>query len=316
MRATVRLLRTANLARPACRSAWMRGLASLPVATALCLLALSILPPYTQAAESRQAPSLTPILDPEKSGAELVARLRAAAPPEPTEFTGKLEILTRDDKVITVPIRSVITPGVTNWVVAYHASEGGGGPAQRLTIVHTPARPNVYTLETEDPGGKPARPIPIGTNELASPFARSDFWFCDLGLEFLHWPQQRVLRHEMRRHRSCWVLESTTPVPAPGGYARVLSWVDVEHEGILLAEAYDAAGKLMKEFKLGSLRKVDGRYELESMKMRNVRTRSESELKFDLKPEALLTGSREEEKTGKRDDEKTGVLENERTRPK
>jgi hypothetical protein len=88
----------------------------------------------------------------------------------------------------------------------------------------------------------------------------------------------------MRRSRPCWVLQSVTPTPAPGGYARVLSWVDVDHEGILRAEAYDSAGKLMKEFKLGSFRKVDGRYELENMKMRNVRTGSESELKFDLKP--------------------------------
>ena len=262
-----------------------------PVAAALCLLALSILPPYTQAAESRQAPNLTPIVDPEKSGAELAARLRAAAPPEPTAFTGKLEVVTRDDdKGITVPIRSTITPGATNWVVVYQALEGAGCPGQRLAIIHTPNRPNVYTLDTEDPGGKPARTISIGTNELASPFSRSDFWFCDLGLEFLHWPKQRVLRHEMRRSRPCWVLESATPTPLPGGYARVLSWVDVEHDGILLAEAYDAGGKKVKEFKLGSFRKVDGRYELENMKMRNLRTGSESELKFDLKPERKGAG--------------------------
>jgi hypothetical protein len=38
----------------------------------------------------------------------------------------------------------------------------------------------------------------------------------------------------------------------------------------------------MKEFTLGPHRKVDGRYQLESMKMRNVRTDQETELKFDL----------------------------------
>ena len=37
---------------------------------------------------------------------------------------------------------------------------------------------------------------------------------------------------------------------APGSYARVLSWIDFETSGIILAEAYDQNGKLLKEFSI------------------------------------------------------------------
>ena len=73
--------------------------------------------------------------------------------------------------------------------------------------------------------------------------ARSEGELADLGLEFLHWPQQRVLRYEMRRSKSCEVLESLNPQPVPGGYARVVSWVITESpHGIVHAAAY-AAGR-------------------------------------------------------------------------
>ena len=268
-----------------------------PFAVALCQIALAIFVPCATAAEST-APNRTPILEPEKSGAELAARLRSATPTEPSEFKGDLILISRDDKVTTVPILSVIRPGSSNnWMVSYWALTPDRQTSEELVIDHTSGRSNVYRIyfETNLSGLTTNRPPLTGSrvtcvqtfsgNELTRPFAGSDFWLCDLGLEFLHWPDQRVLRHEMRRSRPCWVLQSVTPTPAPGGYGRVLSWVDVEHEGILRAEAYDSAGKQMKDFKLGSFRKVDGRYELESMKMRNLRTGSESELKFDLKPE-------------------------------
>jgi hypothetical protein len=68
------------------------------------------------------------------------------------------------------------------------------------------------------------------------PFAGSDFWVADLGLEFLHWPKHLLLRKEMRRSRPCDVLESTCSQPATG-YSRIVSWIDIESAGILHAHA-------------------------------------------------------------------------------
>ena len=106
------------------------------------------------------------------------------------------------------------------------------------------------------------------------PFAGSDFWMADLGLEFLHWPQQRLLRKEMRHSKSCNVLESVNPQPVPGGYARVVSWImiDTPH-GIVHADAYDAQGERIKQFDPKNLEKVQGEYQLEAMEMRNAESR-------------------------------------------
>ena len=117
------------------------------------------------------------------------------------------------------------------------------------------------------------------------PFAGSDFWVADLGLEFLHWPQQRVLKKEMRKGQSCAVLESVNPHPVRGGYLRVVSWVGVNHpdEIVLIhADGYDDQDKKLKEFDPKNLEKVNGAYQLESMEMRNVQTNSRTLIEFDL----------------------------------
>jgi len=115
------------------------------------------------------------------------------------------------------------------------------------------------------------------------PFADSDFWIADLGLEFFHWPDQKVLRHEGKRTRACAVLESTNPNPSPGAYSHVDSWIDNETLGLVHAEAYDASGKLLKVFDPKSFKKVNGQWELQDIEIHNVQTKSHTSIKFDLK---------------------------------
>jgi hypothetical protein len=115
------------------------------------------------------------------------------------------------------------------------------------------------------------------------PFAGSDFWVADLGLEFLRWSNQRVLKYEMRHGKSCKVLESVNPQPVPGGYARVVSWVMIESpHGIVHADAYDAKDELLKRFDPKSLEKVQGEYQLEEMEMRSRKTGTQTVIKFEL----------------------------------
>ena len=118
---------------------------------------------------------------------------------------------------------------------------------------------------------------------MTNAFSNSDFWLCDLGLEFFHWPQQKVLKKEIHRSCGCTVLESTNPSPTANGYSRVLSWIDKESGGILEAEAYDIHDKLLKDFAPKSFKKVNGQWELQEMEIRNVQTGSRTQLEFDLK---------------------------------
>ena len=121
-------------------------------------------------------------------------------------------------------------------------------------------------------------------NDLFTPFANSDFWLCDLGLEFFHWPAQKILPKptNLVRGRDYTLLESTNPNLSTNGYSRVLTWIDKETGGILQAEAYDANGKLLKEFSPKSFKKVNGQWELQEMVIRNVQTGSRTQLEFDL----------------------------------
>jgi hypothetical protein len=125
----------------------------------------------------------------------------------------------------------------------------------------------------------------LSGQDLLTPFAFSDFWICDLGLEFFHWPEQKVLKHDMKRGRACEVLESTNPNPSTNGYSRVVSWIDNETLGIVHAEAYDFKNKLLKEFDPKSFKKVNGQWELQEMEIRNDQTGSRSRLEFDVKKE-------------------------------
>jgi hypothetical protein len=115
--------------------------------------------------------------------------------------------------------------------------------------------------------------------------AGTDFWVTDLGLEFFHWPQQKVLPKStnLKRGRDYTLLESTNPNPAPNGYSRVVSWIDKETGGILEAEAYDAQNQLLKVFEPKSFKKINGQWELQEMEIRNVQTGSRTRLEFDLK---------------------------------
>jgi Outer membrane lipoprotein-sorting protein len=220
-------------------------------------------------------PAASPILEPVKEGQELATKLRSAVPEESSEFSGVLEITAKDGRQVFIPISSKITVNSNQWQVVYQSAPTNGTPAETLTILHSPGQTNRYNLAI---GAKPAITAP-----LTHPFAGSDFWLLDLGLEFYHWPQQKALRAEMSRSRPCRVLESVTTQPAPDGYARVLSWIDNESGGVLQAEAYDQQGKLLKKFALGPMQKVEGQYRLREMRIRNARTGQRTELKFDLR---------------------------------
>jgi hypothetical protein len=219
----------------------------------------------------------------------LVAELLAQTPDHNTTDTGQARIRDGTGKEREIPLRFEITATPTNWASVYEtqtpASTRGG---ERLIVIHTPGQPNKYQLlnSTGAAATNSSSPKVLAPDETMIPFAGSDFWVADLGLEFLHWPRQRLLRKEMRHSKSCEVLESVNPNPAPGGYARVVSWFIIESpHGLVHADAYNAKGKRMKEFDPTALEKIEGYYQLQEMEMRNLETHSHTWIKFNLQQE-------------------------------
>ena len=178
---------------------------------------------------------------------------------------------------------------ISNWLTFYQAALTK--QTNYLRIIHVANLTNIYSYSTNANDAVPVLgDIPlsghffpnhqVSGSALMTPFAHSDFWIADLGLEFFHWPEQKILKKENRRSRGCIVLESTNPNPSRNGYSRVVSWIDEETLGIVHAEAYDFKNKLLKEFDPKSFKKVNGQWELQEMEIDNVQTGSRTRLEF------------------------------------
>ena len=229
-------------------------------------------------------------------GRKLALRLLEQQPAESFTNTGVLKIRGANGHRSEIPVKYEVIVTATNWASIYMAFFTNA--AETLKIIHPldqlEARLGDFPGGGKIVGNKDDR---IGTTETiehtypstGSPisntsFAGSDFSVADLGLEFFHWPEQKVLKKEFRRNCSCMVLESTNPNPATNGYSRVDSWIDEESGGIVMARAYDARGGLLKEFYPKDVKKVKGQWQVESLEIYNVQTGSRTRLEFDQKP--------------------------------
>jgi hypothetical protein len=222
----------------------------------------------------------------EMKGHALAQQLLALGPATNFVQTGVINIRVRRGKYLEIPFRLQTRIHETGWREIYETSAPSN--RVRLVVTHEPGRPNVYQLrENPEASGEEAdrQASTLAGSQIMIPFAGSDFWVADLGREFFHWPQQKFLKTIIRSSRGCSILESTNPEPSPNGYSRVLSWIDNENSGILHAEAYDAKGKLLKEYDTKKLKKVNGLWQVAEMQIDNDQTGTRTRLEFDLKPE-------------------------------
>jgi hypothetical protein len=225
-----------------------------------------------------------PIQTSNAEGQALAAELRSLAPTENLEIKGALKIRDGNGKRTIVPFRYQVVVGNAGWQSIYETQSTGRTPAEKLVVVHADRQRNRYLhSRSAGPAGGVTEPSSLAGDKAMVPFANSDFWLADLGLEFLQWPEQRIVKEakiKMRKSRPCKVLESINPNPGVQGYTRVRSWIDSENHAVILAEAYGPDGKLIKEFEVGGVAKVNGRYEPRDVEMRDARTDSKTVLEF------------------------------------
>jgi len=234
--------------------------------------------------------------DAEIQGRQLARQLCEAKPVVNSTNTGELKIKNSKNQSTSITVRFTVCVAATNWQSSFAACEKPNDqfPIVEFIIKHSNSVIEEFISAKDinaggDIGGfycytnMLTAPLRLG-KDTAKPFAASDFWLCDLGLEFFHWPAQKILPHTttLKRGREYTLLESTNPNPPTNGYSRVVSWIDKETGGILEAEAYDATGKLLKDFAPKSFKKVNGQWELQEMEIRNVQTGSRTRLEFDL----------------------------------
>ena len=221
-----------------------------------------------------------------EGGQQLAAKLRANQPAEDSHWDGTLQITGHNHKMISVPVVCTTLTTVSNWTVTYVTTETNGAGAEKLVVIHAGEAPNQYLYAQAAAGAALGEPKPVSAADADVALGGSDFWLSDLGFEFYHWPEQRVRKDlgSVRRSRGVHVLESVNPHPTPGGYGRVVTFIDKESEAPIEASAYAADGKTkLKEFSLGSVTKINGHYELKDMEISNRKAGSHTTLLFDLK---------------------------------
>jgi len=258
---------------------WRRGSAALPVSAATLLLV----------GFGAKAENTNVLSEAEIQGHQLAQQLCGGRPLGDSTNTGVLKIRNAKGERSGIPVKCEVIVTATNWQSRYKAKFGANATdVTTLVVTHCDTKPNQYLL-FENEKTAPLGPINIHVgmglsgNRTMIPFAGSDFWLADLGLEFFHWPEQKILKKEFRRNCSCMVLESTNPDPTTNGYSRVDAWIDEDSGGIVMANAYDARGKLLKEFYPKDVKKVKGQWQLQSMEIDNVQTDSRTRLELDLK---------------------------------
>ncbi|MDB6026126.1 MAG: hypothetical protein JWM68_2349 [Verrucomicrobiales bacterium] len=219
------------------------------------------------------------------AGQELAAQLRNAPPSQGSEVSGVLKITFGTNRV-EIPVRAQAITEDDKWKTIYTTSSVKNIPAMQIVVIHSSNAPNQYSYaRATDTNSVFQKPIVINSQVAAeTSLAGSDFTIADLGMDFLHWPEQIRLTATPRLGRDCYLLESRNP--AAKEMVRVKSWIDKESEGVglLVAEGYNAKDEKVKVFSLSgsSFKKVNGRMQLEKMTIRSPKKSSETVLQFDL----------------------------------
>lgn len=214
-----------------------------------------------------------------RMGQDLAAELRSLHPGGSSTNTGTLQIRDAKNRRREIPVSVVTLVGSDAWSVSYRATLTNGA-VETLTVRYGSGLPTSEVARVEPGAALAGAPRRLPPGETAISFAGSDFWVCDLGLEFLSWPSQRYLKDELSNGRLCHVLESVNP--STNGYARVWSYIDTEFKGLLSAKAFDRRGLLIKDFSTGSFAKVQDRWYLKDIRIRDERTDSKTQLVYTM----------------------------------
>jgi len=224
-----------------------------------------------------------PSADQVAEGQRLARELRSAGPTGDSEIRGTLIISHGKKKHIPIICRTIGSGGV--WKTIYESQSADGVPAERLIITRSPTGVQYAYARAAAVGAPIPEPRTISAEQANIPFAQSDFWLTDFGVQFIFWPEQARLKGELRLGRDCYLLESINPGAAQ--VVRIKAYIDKENKVPILAEGYDARNKLVKEFSIhgSGFKKIKGQWVLEKMDMHNAKTGSQTVLKFDLTKE-------------------------------
>lgn len=223
-----------------------------------------------------------------RAGQELARQLLAQRPRESSQVRGTIKIRAKKSPTREIPFNLEIIVGANSWKSVYETEATPGQPAVRLVITHTVGRATEFSLQSADSRGVFDEPKTLAWKEALKPFAGSDFRILDLAYphsDFLAWPEQYILQTAIRRGQSCYELESVNPNPGNGGFAKVVSWIDIDSGGPVYIYGYDRQGNESLKFSPQGIKSVGGEYRVTELVISRRKTGSRTTLKFDFDTE-------------------------------
>lgn len=149
------------------------------------------------------------------------------------------------------------TPFVVNLasgVVRYQFED----PKQEIQLQFSEKEPSL--TETTGESSKPTTVNP------AQRLRDTSITYEDLALQFLYWPNPKIIGDDNIRTRSAWKIEIQAPRKnSQYGVARL--WIDKQSGALLKIEGYDKTGRLAKRFEVISAQKIEGQWMLRTMRV-------------------------------------------------
>ncbi|MBT3595666.1 MAG: outer membrane lipoprotein-sorting protein [Verrucomicrobia bacterium] len=224
--------------------------------------------------------------DPIREGQALAKELRLVQLGIPGPITATFKIRKRDGTRIEHYVQKHTEQFENGWRDLFQISKDSNAESEWLWINHSAGASPSYKLAV-------SRQLPtapddfqnLNSEQAMASIGESDFWIVDLGLDFLHWPDQRIFQSKIKRRKgvACKLLESSRPTRSLSGYYKVRSWISIENGGIVYAEAFDINDRKMKVFEVAGVEKIEGVWYLKGLRIRNLRDKSMSVLEFDNK---------------------------------
>ena len=203
-------------------------------------------------------------------GNELAKSIRDTSPVENISLNAKIEVTLKNRKRISTDL--IIETKLLSddeFLMTYSIKPNNNDNFWQ--VIRKTGESNKYKIKKKGEVLATGKEYQIGLE-------KSSFMITDIGLEFLHWPFQKTVRKQLRKSRSCHVLESKTIEANKGNYTRVVSWVDIKSRAILAADFFTTDGKLLKRFNVKGLTKKNGNWQVDELEMRNMRNGTRSRL--------------------------------------
>ena len=147
----------------------------------------------------------------EQEGQALAKEVRQFRPSHNLTNRATLKVRDTDGRLTSVPVTVSVQALEDSWQILYRW-RNHQGQTSTVSILHRENQIPAYeTSDSAKAGELASAPRRVDPEQSHEPLAGSDFWLCDLGLEFLYWSEQRVIRSEPHSTRMCRVLESKSP---------------------------------------------------------------------------------------------------------